>query len=75
MIQHIAVRCGYPWNGWSIDPFALYPAFPDALGGRDSTDYYGSAAPVASLAICLPTPYGEMLQVPALLAQHVLRQP
>jgi hypothetical protein len=75
MVQHIATRCGCPWNGWSLDPFALCPALPDALGGRDATDYYGSAAPDSSLAICPPTLYREMFQVPALLAQHVLRQP
>ena len=28
-----------------LDPFALCPAFPDSLGGRHATDYYGSAAP------------------------------
>ncbi len=75
MVQPIAVRCCCLWNGWYVDPFALYPAFPDALGGRNSTDYYGSAAPVTPLAICPPTPSGEVFQVPALLAQHVLHQP
>ncbi len=57
---------------WYLDPFALCPAFPDSLGGRDSTDYYGSAAPDSPLAICPPIPYGRMFQVPALLTQHVL---
>jgi hypothetical protein len=52
-----------------LDPFALYQAFPDSLGGRHSTDYYGSAAPVTALATCPPIPYGKLLQVPALLAQ------
>ena len=36
------------------DPFVLYPAFPDSLGGRHSTDYYGSAAPARTLATCQP---------------------
>ena len=75
MVQHIATRCGCPWNGWSLDPFALCPALPDALGGRDATDYDGSAAPDSSWAICPPALYREMFQVPALRAQHVLRQP
>ena len=36
-------------------PLPLCPAFPDSLGGRDSTDYYGSAAPpVAWWPIHLP---------------------
>ena len=52
-----------------LDPFALCQAFPDSLGGRYSTDYYGSAAPVKALATCPPIPYGKLLQVPALLAQ------
>src|SRR5262245_40024537 len=38
-----------------LDPFALYPAFPDSLGGRHSTDYYGSAAPLLALATYPPT--------------------
>ena len=74
MVQPIAVRCVCPWNGWYIDPFALCPAFPDALGGRNSTDYYGSDAPVEVLATYSPTHFWELLQVPALLAQHVLHQ-
>ena len=75
VVQLSATRCCCPWNGWSLDPFALCPAFPDALDGRHSIDYYGSAAPASPLAICPPTPCREMLQVPALLTQHVLRQP
>jgi hypothetical protein len=74
VVQHIAVRCVCPWNGWCVDPFALCPAFLDALGGRNATDYYGSAAPRGALATCLPIPYGKRHEVPALLAQHVLRQ-
>ncbi|MDQ3812367.1 MAG: hypothetical protein M3347_00280 [Armatimonadota bacterium] len=27
-----------------------------SLGGRDSTDYYGLAAPTTALVICRPTP-------------------
>jgi hypothetical protein len=27
-------------------PFALWPAFPAALGGRDATDYYGSSVAI-----------------------------
>jgi len=57
------------WNGWSLDPFALCPAFPDSLSGRDATDYYGSAAPAQTLATCPPTLSRESQQVPALLAQ------
>src|SRR5262249_12992825 len=37
------------------DPFPLYPAFPDSLGGRDAAEYYGSAAPPVALATCPPT--------------------
>src|SRR5712692_7988728 len=55
VVQLSAARCCCPWNGWSLDPFALCPAFPDALDGRDSIDYYGSAAPAATLATCPPT--------------------
>src|SRR5215831_15508325 len=38
-----------------LDPFPLYPAFPDSLGGRDAAEYYGSAAPPVALATCPPT--------------------
>src|SRR5215831_10247620 len=38
-----------------LDPFPLYPAFPDSLGGRDAAEYYGSAAPPGALATCPPT--------------------
>src|SRR5215831_6664214 len=38
-----------------LDPFPLYPAFPDSLGGRDAAEYYGSAAPPLALATCPPT--------------------
>ena len=38
-----------------LDPFALHPALPDSLGGRNSTDYCGSAAPPLALATYLPT--------------------
>ena len=38
-----------------LDPFALCPALPDSLGGRDSIDYYGSAAPPVALATYPPT--------------------
>jgi hypothetical protein len=62
------------WNGWSIGPFALCPAFPDSLGGRDSTDYYGPAVPAETLAAYLPTYYEELQQVPALLAEHFICQ-
>jgi hypothetical protein len=37
-----------------LNPFALYPAFPDSLGGRDSTDSYGFAAPTKALATSPP---------------------
>ena len=52
-----------------LDPFALCRSLSDALGGRHSTDYYGSAAPIKALATCPPIPYGKLLQVPALLTQ------
>ena len=42
-----------------LDPFALYRHFSCALGGRDATDYYGSAAPAGALATCRPIPCGE----------------
>ena len=32
-----------------LDPFPLSSAFPDALDGRDSVGYYGSAAPTRAL--------------------------
>jgi hypothetical protein len=37
-----------------LDPFALCRPLSDALGGRYSTDYYGSAVPVRALATCPP---------------------
>ena len=40
-----------------LDPFALRPALPASLGGRDSTDYYGSAAPTKALATSPPILY------------------
>ena len=67
-MQPSAARGCCLWNGWSLDPFALYQAFSGALGGRDSTDYYGSAAPVDALVTCPPTHGWELQQVPALLA-------
>ena len=44
-----------------LDPFALCPAFPDSLGGRDSTDYYGSAAPTNALATYPPILLGSLV--------------
>src|SRR6266851_1305641 len=41
-----------------LDPFALCRPFSCALGGRDATDYYGSAAPPVALATCRPPPSG-----------------
>ena len=38
-----------------LDPFALCRPLSDSLGGRHSTDYYGSAAPAEILATCPPT--------------------
>ena len=32
-----------------LDPFPLSSGFPDALDGRDSVGYYGSAAPTRAL--------------------------
>jgi hypothetical protein len=52
-----------------LDPFALHPAFPDSLGGRDATDYYGSAAPLLALATYPPTLSREPEEVPALLTE------
>src|SRR5262252_1748600 len=37
-----------------LDPFPLYPAFPDSLVGRDSHEYYGSAAPTRALVTYPP---------------------
>ena len=39
----------------SLDSFPLRPALPDSLDGRDSVEYYGSAAPPLALATSLPT--------------------
>jgi hypothetical protein len=54
-----AVSTPHPWPLCHFEgtdrSFALCPALPDALGGRDSTDYYGSAAPLLALATCPPT--------------------
>jgi hypothetical protein len=55
MVQPSATRCCCPWNGWSLDPFPLCPALPDSLVGRDSHEYYGSAAPPLALATYPPT--------------------
>jgi hypothetical protein len=46
-------------------------ALPVALGGRDSTGYYGLSAPVPTLAISQPT-LRESVPVPALLVSQVL---
>src|SRR5215470_17648615 len=46
---------GCSWCPECLDPFPLYPAFPDSLDGRDSVEYYGSAAPLLALATCPPT--------------------
>jgi hypothetical protein len=37
-----------------LDPFALCWPFSSALGGRNATDYYGSAAPAVALVTCPP---------------------
>jgi len=52
--QPIAVRWAFQCPE-CLDPFALCPALPDSLGGRHSTDYYGSAAPPVALATSPPT--------------------
>jgi len=66
------VHVPHPWRMRHFEgtdrSCALYQAFPGALGGRDSTDYYGSAAPVDALVTCPPTHGWELQQVPALLA-------
>lgn len=38
-----------------LDPFALHQAFLSSLVRRYPHDYYGSAAPTVTLAICPPT--------------------
>ena len=43
------------------DPFALWQHGSASLGGRDSTGDYGSAAPTATLAPCLPPRRGGVL--------------
>ena len=59
-------------SGFSVpgisSPFPLCPALPDSLDGRDSVEYYGSAAPLLALAISPPTLKQGALEVPALLA-------
>src|SRR5215510_3351008 len=42
-----------------LDPFALHPALSDSLGGRHSTDYYGSAAPTRALVTSPPIHMGS----------------
>ena len=51
-----------------LAPFPLCPALPDSLDGRDSVEYYGSAAPLLALATSPPTLKQGALEVPALLA-------
>src|SRR5262249_32464905 len=63
LLSHRVFKCPE-----SLDPFALYRPFSDSLGGRDATDYYGSAAPWKILAAYLPT-FRNLLKVPALLAE------
>jgi hypothetical protein len=59
VIKDLVVSTPHPWHLCHFEgtdrSFALYPAFPDSLGGRDSTDYYGSAAPPVALATYPPT--------------------
>jgi hypothetical protein len=59
----LAIAYCYPfWCSWCpefLDPFALCPALPDSLGGRDSTDYYGSAAPTSALVTYPPIHMGS----------------
>ncbi len=42
-----------------LDPFPLCPAFPDSLDGRDSVEYYGSAAPASALVTYPPIHEGS----------------
>src|SRR5262249_13579556 len=42
-----------------LDPFPLSSGFPEALDGRYSVGYYGSAAPTRSLVTCPPIPSGS----------------
>jgi hypothetical protein len=58
-----------------LDPFPLCLAFPGSLVGRHAHESYGSAAPDQALVTTPPTLGREAAQVPALLAQHFLRQP
>ena len=55
-----------------LDPFALCPAFPDSLGGRDSTDYYGSAAPTCSIGDLSAYPYARKLKIGSGVARTAL---
>jgi hypothetical protein len=56
--QPIAVRSSIHCSFWCLGPFALYWLFSSPLGGRNTTDYYGPAAPGATLATCPPTHAG-----------------
>ena len=51
----MAIRSRVPCSFWCLDPFPLCQVFPDALGGRDAVEYYGSAVPAEALATCPPT--------------------
>jgi hypothetical protein len=42
-----------------LDPFPLCLAFPDSLVGRDSHEYYGSAAPTRAFVTSPPIPVGS----------------
>jgi hypothetical protein len=42
-----------------LDPFPLCLAFPDSLVGRDSHEYYGSAAPTRALVTYPPIHVGS----------------
>ena len=42
-----------------LDPFPLCLAFPDSLVGRDSHEYYGSAAPTRALVTSPPIHVGS----------------
>jgi len=62
VIKDRAVSTPHPWLRGHFEgtdrSFPLCPAFPDAQDGRDSVEYYGSAAPAVALVTSPPTPCG-----------------
>src|SRR5262252_7361344 len=58
VIKDLAVSTPHPWLRGHFEgtdrSFPLCPAFPDSLDGRNSVEYYGSAAPTRALVSCPP---------------------